>query len=340
MFLLKKYYFCFFIKKDTKIIMNKIFFAIGLLFVSTTVIFAQVTEAEESLKKHTADTIDGWKKGGTIALNLSQVSLTNWAAGGLNSISINGLLNLFANYKKGNSLWENYLDLGYGVIQQGKKSDWIKTDDKVDFTSKYGQKAFSDWYYAGLLNFKTQMTVGYNYPDDTTVISNFMAPAYLLGAIGLDYKPSKNLTIFIAPVTTKNTFVNDPDLANAGAFGVEPAVYDSLGMIITKGQTMRSEFGGYIRLFFKTDIMENTSLQTKLDLFSNYLHNPQNIDVSWEVLISMKVNKYISATITTHLLYDDDIDIAIDSDNDGITDKTGPRTQFKEVLGVGFSYKF
>jgi hypothetical protein len=75
-------------------------------------------------------------------------------------------------------------------------------------------------------------------------------------------------------------------------------------------------------------------------LFSDYLENPQNIDASWEVLISMKVNKYISTTLSTHLLYDDDIDIAVDTNNDGITDRFVPRTQFKEVLGVGFSYKF
>ena len=86
--------------------------------------------------------------------------------------------------------------------------------------------------------------------------------------------------------------------------------------------------------------MENITILTKLDLFSNYMDNPQNIDVGWETLLTMKVNKYISATLTTHLIYDDDIDIAVDTDNDGITDETGPRTQFKEVLGIGFTYNF
>ena len=86
--------------------------------------------------------------------------------------------------------------------------------------------------------------------------------------------------------------------------------------------------------------MENVVFQTKLDLFSNYLNKPQNIDVSWETLLSMKVNKFISATLSTHLLYDDDIKIAVDTDDDGVTDKTGPRIQFKEVLAVGFSLIF
>jgi hypothetical protein len=294
---------------------------------------AQTTEAEDNLKKQNKDTLDSWKIGGIISLNLTQVSLTNWSAGGENSLSVNGILSLFANLKKGNSTWDNSLDLGYGFLQQGK-ADARKTDDKIDFTSKYGQKAFKNWYYAGLVNFKSQMTAGYNYPDDSTKISNFLAPGYLLGSIGMDYKPSEVFTLFISPVTMKMTLVNDQPLADAGAFGVEAAILDTAGNVITKGENSRAEYGGYLRALLKKDIMKNINLQTKLELFSNYAEESGNIDVNWEILISMKVNKFISATISTQLLYDHDIDI-IDSDG-----KVGPRTQFKEVLGVGLNYTF
>jgi len=319
--------------------MKNVIITIILLFCYSTV-FSQIADAEKNLKTRSADTSVGWQKGGTITLNMSQVSLTNWAAGGQNSISGNGLLSLFAHKKNGNSSWQNYLEIGYGTIKQGKNANWWKTDDKIDFTSKFGKKAFSGWYYAGLLNFKTQMTAGYKYPDESTKISDLLAPGYLLGAIGLDYNENDNFTAFFAPVTAKTTFVKDQALANAGAFGVEPAIYNPGGEMLSEGENIRTEFGGYLRLFYKKDLMENISMQTKLDLFSNYLKNPQNIDISWEVLLSMKVNKYISATLSTHLLYDDDINIAIDNDNDGTTDSNGPKTQFKEVFGVGFSYKF
>lgn len=309
------------------------------IFSITTISFAQTTEAEKELKTQSKDSLDGWKTGGVLSLNLTQVSLTNWTAGGENSLSVNGLLSLFANLKKGNSTWDNSLDLSYGVLQQGE-GDVRKTDDKIDFTSKYGQKAFKNWYYAGLVNFKSQMTAGYNYPDDSNEISNFLAPAYILGAIGMDYKPSDVFTLFISPLTMKTTIVNDQTLADAGAYGVEAAEYDTLGGIITRGKTIRSEYGGYLRAQLKKDVMKNVNLLTRLELFSNYTENPDHIDVNWEVLIALKVNKYISATISTQLLYDHDIDIAIDNNNDGITDKVGPRTQFKEVLGIGFSYKF
>ncbi len=312
----------------------------ALLIATCAIAHAQVTEGEDILKTQSADTTDGWDFGGLVSINFTQVSLNNWAAGGESSMSLSNLVSLFADYKRGTSTWENDLQLGYGVLQQGDNNDWLKTDDKIELTSKYGKKAFKDWYYAALLNFKTQFAPGYNYPNDSVKISNFMAPGYLIGSIGMDYNPSKSFSLFIAPVTSKFTFVNDQTLADAGAFGVDPAEYSDLGVKTRDGSTSRSEFGGYMRMLYKRTVMENVTLQTRLDLFSNYQNNPQNIDVNWETLLSLKVNKWISASITATVIYDDDIDIAEDTNSDGVADSFGPRTQFKEVLGIGFNYKF
>lgn len=303
---------------------------------------AQVVEAENKLRSPVVDTIMGWKKGGLISINFSQASFSNWAAGGQNSISLNTLFSGYATYKTPNSIWENMLDVGYGILRQGKPGYFIKTDDKIDFSSKYGRNATKSWYYAALLNFKTQMTPGYNYPNDSVKISDFLAPAYLLGALGMDYKPNSEFTCFIAPITMKTTIVNNTGLADAGAFGVTPAVYDTNNVVLKHGEGIRNEFGGYVRIVYKTTFFEDksVSLLTKLDLFSNYLNNPENIDVSWETIIGFKVNKFITATITAHVLYDDDVGVLIDNNNDGITDAIGPRTQVKEVLGIGLSYKF
>jgi hypothetical protein len=321
--------------------MKKLFLLTIILFVNQ-IIFSQLTDNESKLRIQTSDTLTGWKQGGLFNAGLSQTSLTNWAAGGQSSLAINGLLSLYSNYKKGDATWDNSLDLGYGILQQGKNSRSTKTDDKIDLLSKFGMKASRNWYYAFLFNFKTQMTPGYNYPNDSTKvkISDFLAPAYFLTAIGMDYKPKNNISVFIAPLTGKITLVNDQDLANQGAFGVEKAVYDTTGQIIKKGKKILLEFGGYMRMQYKKEIMKNVLLKTELDLFSDYLKNPQNIVVNWENLISLKVNKYISAVITTNLIYDDKIKIGIDTNNDGIPDKAGPRIQFKEILSVGFAYKF
>jgi hypothetical protein len=308
--------------------MKKIFLLFSLLL---PVVWsnAQVTDAEKQLKTQVVDSVEGWKSGGMINLNLSQTSLTNWAAGGQSSIAMNGLLNLHDQYKKGNELWENYLDLAYGSMKQGD-NNWWKTDDKIAFVSKYGHKAAKNLYIAGLIDFRTQFSKGYNYPNDSVMISRFMASGYLLGALGAEYRPSDNFDVFIAPFTGKFTFVMDNALSDSGAFGVK------------RGEKVYSEFGGYARIFAKKDLMENISIQTNLDLFSNYLHNPGNIDISWKVLLSMKVNKFFSATISTDMIYDDDIKIVEDKNNNGIIEsgEKGPRLQFKEVLAIGLAYKF
>jgi hypothetical protein len=299
--------------------------------------YSQVTEGEKTLRTLAIDTTQGWKTGGIVAVNLAQTSLTNWASGGQNSVAVNGLFSGFANMTIGKSRWDNSLDIGYGLLKQGD-AGFRKTDDKIDFLSKYGKEAFTNFYYAALLNFKTQMQPGYNYTDATTrqKISDLFAPAYLLMAVGMDYKPNANFSAFLAPLTAKITFVTDDDLSDAGAFGVTP------------GEKVKSEVGGYLRVIytkndFKGEFMKNVAFTSKIDLFSNYAENPQNIDVSWETQIALKVNKYISVNINTHLLYDDNIKVPFDKNGNDIIEageSVGSKIQFKEIVGVGFSYKF
>lgn len=303
---------------------------------------AQTIEGEKGLRTTNSDTVEGWKVGGFISLNLSQASFTNWSAGGQNSFSLNSIFSGFAKYRHGKNTLDNMLDIGYGILQQGLNKQFIKTDDKIEFSSKYGRQASKKWYYAGLLNFRTQITSGYNYPNDSVEISNFMAPAYLLAAIGMDYRPNSHFSAFLAPFTSRTIIVNAQPLADAGSFGVEAAKYDTANNIIEHGKRVRNEIGGYVRMvyshaFFKD---KSVSLLSKLDLFSNYLHNPQNVDVNWETLISFKVNKFISASISTQLIYDNDTKVLVDKDGDGKLETSGPRTQFKQILGIGFSYKF
>lgn len=314
--------------------MRRKFFAIILLFTGFSILASgQVTDAEKKLRTQSADTIQGWKKGGVFSINLAQTSLTNWSAGGQNSFAVNGLLSTFANYKRDKTEWGNSLDIGYGLLNQGN-TGYRKTDDKFDFLSKYGYEAFKNFYYAVLFNFKTQMAPGYIYDDANstkTRISNLLAPAYVLLAVGLDYKPTSHFSAFISPATGRLTIVNDKELSDAGAFGVKP------------GQRSLTEFGGYLRVIytkndFKSEFLKNVTFTTKTDFFSNYLKNPQNIVVNWETLIAFKVNKFISASINTQLVYDDKIKVPVT--RNGIDTEIGSLIQFKEILGVGFSYNF
>lgn len=308
-------------------------------------LFSQVKDVETIVKsKPKADTI-GWKKGGFLSLSLAQISLTNWAAGGQNSISIQAMLNMFSSHKWKKSFWENTFDIGYGLLQQGESKKFIKTDDKLELTSKYGLQFEKNFFVAFALNFRTQMTVGWNYGKDTQKVSNFLSPAYLVTAIGIDWKPLEQISLFAAPLTGRLTFVNDQELADKGSFGVKPAVYDSLGKLIERGKKTKKEFGGYLRIsFLKNDfnweILKNISISSKLDLFSDYLNKPQNIDVNWENIILFKVNKIISINLITQLIYDENVKIPVDTNGDGKFDSFAPRTQFKEIFGLGVALNF
>lgn len=298
----------------------------NIVIPALAVVFTLITQTAIS---QTADTTQGWNKSGVFSLNMSQASFTNWAAGGQNSVALNGLLNLTANYKMGKSAWDNALTVGYGkMIQKGNDLGWVKTDDRIDFQSKYGHKATDKWFYSGLMSFRTQMDNGYNYPDTENRISALLAPAYLLFSLGMDYKPNPQFSMFLSPLTSKNTIVMDDELSAMGAFGVDP------------GKKFRPELGAYANIAYKKDeIVKNVNFLTKLDLFTNYLKNPQNIDVSWEALLVLKVNQFLSATVNTQLLYDDDVLIKVDEGSEG-EPVMGKRVQFKEVIGVGFTYKF
>lgn len=313
----------------------------GHLIVNASAQEDVLKSSTDHLKEKKLDTIQGWKVGGASNLTFAQVSLSNWASGGQNSVALNSSVNLYASLVKGAHTWDNNLDLGFGLVKQNGESV-KKSDDRIDFSSKYGRKVGKSerLYYAGILNFRSQFAPGYNYPNDTVKISNFLAPGYILLALGFDWKPVKNMTVFLAPITNKTTIVNNQTLADAGAFGVDPAKYDENGMKLSDGKRIRYEIGGYFKAMYKFDIGKTATFSTRLDLFSNYLHNPQNIDVYWENNLVVKVSKYIGMTVGTLLIYDDDVKVAVDNNHDGVKNEWGPRIQFRQIFGLGFSYKF
>ena len=302
--------------------MKGLFLTLTVLFLATSA-FAQPSAATGT-PTALQDTV--WRRGGLISINLSQVSLTNWSAGGENSVAGNGIVNVFANYKKGRNAWDNNLDLAYGLIMQGKDDDVTKSDDKIDFTSKYGLQASKNWFYSALLNFRSQFSPGYNYPNDSLVISNLFSPAYVTLGLGMDYKPSTHFSLFLSPATARWVIVTDDFLSSVGAFGVD------------SGETVEFEFGALIKATLNVDLTKNTNLTSTLDLFSNYLEDPQNIDVNWQMLLSIKINEYFSASLSANLIYDDNTTLLFYNDDDSFN-HAGKGTQFKEVLGIGFAYR-
>ncbi|MCX6276843.1 MAG: DUF3078 domain-containing protein [Bacteroidetes bacterium] len=274
-----------------------------------------------------------WNLNGSGSIQFSQASFSNWASGGQNSLGLIAWLNFMANYRNGKHVWANNIDLGYGFNLLGKASEakFNKTNDKIELTTAYGYELHKNrkWYFTVLANFRTQFDAAYNYPADSSgssnfrIISKFMAPGYLVAGIGITYAPAKWFYLYVSPSSGRFTFVTDQLLADSGAFGVE------------RGKNFRGEFGPYLRADLNKDLAKNINITSTLELFTDYIHGFGNIDVNWSLLLSLKVNKWLAASIQTQLIYDDDVMIQSEP-----TEPAGPRTQFKELLGVGLTYKF
>lgn len=285
-----------------------------------------VEKENESLKEEEkAEPVpSNWKRGGQTALNFSQISLSNWSAGGQNSASFNSYFNVFLNYQTPDDrlTWENTLDLAYGLINQEHRKT-VKSDDKIDFSTKFGRRASETWFYSTLINFRTQMAPGYKSPGDTLKISNLMAPAYLNISIGMDHKFDDNINFYLSPLAGRITYVLDKELSESGSFGVEP------------GKNKRYEFGGFIRVQFRSTLMENISVNSRLELFSNYLDKPKNLNINLDTRINMQITRFISANLVIQMMYDENTSIKL---ADGTI--IGPRLQLKQVFGLGLSYRF
>ncbi len=274
------------------------------------------------------DSLIFWKNGGSFSINIQQVGLKNWAAGGNSSVAIGGRIETFANYERADRVWENNLKVGYGVIRNGgERNRFEKTDDRIILSSKYSQKFTEKVLMSTAVNFRTQMDRGVkiekgaNGEEVRLFISDFLAPGYLQASLGLTYREEQEFRITLAPFTGRFTFVLNDSLSNAGAFGVEP------------GEKIRSEAGISLAGKYEKTIWENVKLQANMNLFSNYEKFPNTV-VNIEAALNMKVNNFISSNISTQLIYDDDVILTRD---DG---SRGRDIQLKNVINVGFTIGF
>jgi hypothetical protein len=258
------------------------------------------------------DTVQGWKISGLTGVNFGQTSLNNWVAGGDNTISGDFILKVSANYLKDKWFWDNSLSLEYGMIYSSSY-DWQKAADKINLVSIGGHSISKRWALSALLDFNTQFTKGYNYPDRDHYISNWLAPAYLNVAMGFSYKPNKDYTLFISPVAERTLLVLNDSLSSVGAFGINP------------GEKVRWETGAYLMASTNQTIAGNLSLISSLNLFTPYNDDFGNINVNWDLLLNWKLNKLFTVSLNTSLRYY----------NDEIK-----KVQVKEIFGLGLTYKF
>ncbi len=272
----------------------------------------------KTIRKDDADaSTRKWKQGGFYSINLSQGSLSNWAAGGDNfSLSVNSLLSLFAFHKNGRHSWDNTFDFNLGYVNTTSLGS-RKNDDRFDLLSKYGYALTSQVNLSGLINLRSQIFNGFIFPDNVkTYSSTFLSPGYFLLSPGLDYKPTKSLTIFISPVTARWVIVRDTALANKGLYGVEP------------GKQSVLEFGAFATIGYLKEFNQFITYKGRLDLFSNYRNKPQNIDLFMSNSLNAKIGKVLSVSWSVDLIYDDDVKLFGKN-------QSSPALQVKSLVGIG-----
>ncbi len=281
------------------------------------------SEAEKSVKKDPADTANRkWKKGGLYGINISQGSLNNWAAGGDDfSLSINSILSLYAFYKENEHSWDNTFDFNLGYVRTSSLGS-RKNDDRFDLLSKYGYALNPKLNLAGLFNFRSQFFKGYTYNDEVKSFSSaFLSPAYLLISAGLDFKPVPELSIFLSPLTSRWTIVKDEELAARGLYGVD------------SGSHTMNEIGAFASINYLKEINKNVSYKGRLDLFSNYKRNPQNVDLFMSNVLNVRLGGIFTATWSVDLIYDDDARLFGENG-------TSAALQVKSLVGLGLQMRF
>ena len=309
--------------------MKKLLLWIAFL-ASTAFIQAQTTEKDllkktEDAAKIIADTTgNGWSKKGTVTFLFNQANFSNWVAGGESSLSGTLGLNYEFHYKSDKTTWDNRILANYGIMQTKNADFEKKTDDRFEFNSIYGKKAFGEWYFSFILNFKTQFTTGYIYDKDVNGVetrtenTEFFSPAYLTFGPGLYWKKSDNLKVNLAPLTSKFTFVNSDYTSGLG-------YVDRSYFGVDANKSMRYELGFYASAYYKFILMKNVSAENFLNLYSNYLDKPMNIDIDYQINIVMTINKTLSANFTFQTIYDDNAFQGF---------------QTREVFGLGVNYGF
>lgn len=250
------------------------------------------------------DTVKAWTTKGNFSLLLNQSSFSNWIAGGENNISGTVGLNYDFNYKKEDWTWDNKVIASYGLVRVKNSSFEKKTDDRLEVNSLLGKKASGDWSYSFFTNFRTQFTKGYEYGKDEfgkeirTENTNFMSPGYLSFGPGMMYKKDDNLKFNISPAASKLTFVDSyytslPGYVDGSYFGVD------------QGKSLRYELGANASAYYKFILMANVSVENILNLYSNYLEDPQNVDLDYQLNIVLKVNKWLTTNLNFQTIYDD-----------------------------------
>ena len=327
--------------------MTKLLFSSTTTFILVLFVIPQTllaTDSDTITNNTSVDTTSSWSFKSLSLLNVNQIAFVNWASGGESSLSGKAAADYELKYEKNKFTFNQQGNFAFGMVGYADKHI-EKTDDKLELLLAFSHQTSNKWSLTALTTLKSQFADGYKYPNDSTLISSFFAPAYLTVSLGFNYKPNEDFQLFMSPLSGKMTFVKNTELANKGAFGVKKAEVDSAGNIIVPGKQFLGEVGINLLTTYKADLMENIKLNTAITLHNNYLdldiNNRWNIDVDVDTRVIFSVNKLFSTILYMHVKYDHNslspnYEIV---DGDKVEVSSSPKLQIKESFGLGVSYQ-
>ena len=102
---------------------------------------------------------------------------------------------------------------------------------------------------------------------------------------------------------------------------------------VTPGKTSNFEFGAFASINYLKEFNKFITYKSRLDLFSNYRRNPQNIDLFMSNILNAKLGKVLSVSWSLDFIYDDDVRLF------GKNQRSAAM-QVKSLIGIGFLLKF
>lgn len=313
-----------------------------------------------------------WNKGAGIGLDFAQLLQLNPKQGaGENRIGLGSAVNYFAKYKAGRVAWDYGINWQFGVQKLGaglvvvnnvsEKRPFQKSIDELTLNSKLGFATAegSKFFYAADLKFLTQLTRTFkgNFLTDIeksgTPLSQIFSPARLDFSIGIDYKPTPKLSIFYSPVSYKAIIVLDDEIAQLVA---RSATNEILGSVhgnkieVDPNDNTRlltydkifNQVGSMLKLNYADKLMKDKlTLTSNLALFSNYLNNPQNIDVEWKNELAFNIYKGLALSLLVDVFYDHDVFVQVtDYDVVGGVNGLGRRVSLMQQLLIKYNIVF
>lgn len=265
------------------------------------------------------DSVRHWSVKNSIISSAEQTSLSNWSAGGFSSFAFSNFYKGFFNFKKNKVQWDTGVELAYGMIWQDKtgngfsdkENKFQKSDDKIEVNSVFSYKMYGNWNYSGLMNLKSQFDEGFK--DDKLIAATF-SPIILTSSLGLEYK-QKSFSLLLSVLTGKTTIVEDNRLVGNKIFGFEE-----------EDQRALFSLGSYAKFLFQKDVFKNVNLIVKLDFYYDYNKSSLlDTDISTEVFVNMKINKYLTAFVSFQAIMDKDFNSTL---------------QYKERMGFSIPINF